>query len=100
MILKMYTVYDSKVNAYLQPFFMKSNGEALRAWEESCNDNKTSFYKYPQDFTLFEIGIWDDSTGSTALHDAKFSLGTALEFKRIETQQSQLPLPSEYHARA
>ena len=51
MILKMYTVFDSKVGAYLPPFFLRSNGEAVRSFITTCNDPKHSFYKYPGDYT-------------------------------------------------
>ena len=39
MLMKMYSVYDSKVEAYLPPLFYKSKGEFLRAFGEACNDS-------------------------------------------------------------
>ncbi|AXL14692.1 nonstructural protein [Microviridae sp.] len=84
MIYKMFTVYDSKANAYLQPFFLKSAGEAVRAFTDSCNDPKTAFCRHPEDFTLFEIGTYDDSTALVETHKAHISLGLASELK---TQQ-------------
>ena len=30
MLLKVFTMYDSGVEAYLQPFFMAANGAAIR----------------------------------------------------------------------
>jgi len=83
MVNKMYTVYDSKAEAFLVPFFMRTKGEALRAWQQAVNDEQTQFSKYPSDFTLFEIGEYDDSTGTVVMHEAKISLGSALEFKKV-----------------
>lgn len=81
MILKIYTVYDSKVEAYLRPFFMQSRGEAIRAFTDAVNDQNTQFNKHPEDFTLFELGMYDDQNGGIEMHTAKVSLGTAVEFK-------------------
>lgn len=82
MKTKMFTVYDSKAQAYMMPFFMNSRGEALRAWQDLCNDEKTQFGKHPEDFTLFEIGEYDQETGKITQTTAFISLGTALEFKK------------------
>lgn len=82
MKIKMFCVYDSKVEMFLQPFFMLARGEALRAWESTVNDPQTQFSRFPSDFTLFEIGEYDQATGSCEMWKAKVSLGTALEFKK------------------
>lgn len=82
MKLKMYCVYDCKVEAYLQPFFMRTRGEALRAWQQTCNDPQTAMCVHPSDYTLFEIGEFDDGKGVCVMYDSKVSLGLALEFKK------------------
>lgn len=81
MKLKIYSVYDSKVEAYLQPFFLRSRGEALRAFQEVCSDPKSKFFKHGGDYTLFEIGEYDEISGLIESFKAKVSLGTALEFQ-------------------
>lgn len=85
MILKMFTVYDQGVEAYMQPFCCKSKGEAIRSFTETANDPNSQLYKYAPDFTLMEIGEWDDQTGLVKTHTAKITLGTALEFKENVT---------------
>lgn len=82
MIQKMFTVYDSKLEAYLQPFFMASKGQAIRAFTDSVNDTTTQFNKHPEDFTLFEIGEYDDSKGQVSNLITPNSLGVALEYKK------------------
>ena len=77
---KVFTTYDSKVGAYLQPFVMRSRGEAMRAFESICNDGKSQFCLHPDDFTLFEIGEYDELSGNIVPHEAKISLGLALDF--------------------
>lgn len=82
MKTKIFCVYDCKAEAYLQPFFMGTKGQAIRAFTEVVNDPNHAFNKHAADYTLFEIGEYDDATAGISAHGAKQSLGTALEFKR------------------
>lgn len=84
MLVKVFGIYDSKAEAYLPPFFMKSKGEAIRAITAHVSDPQHNFCKYAEDFTLFELGSWDDSTGVFTLLNAPHSLGVLLEFKRVD----------------
>jgi hypothetical protein len=83
MIMKVFTIYDSKAESYLQPFFMQSKGQAIRAFSELVNDEKHNFGKYPADFTLFELGVWDDSKALFTTYATPVSLGVAVEFKQV-----------------
>lgn len=74
------SVYDSQVKVYSQPMVMQNKGAAMRAWIEAANDKNVNIGKYPEDHTLFEIGVWDDEKGTIKMHDAKVSYGTASEF--------------------
>lgn len=80
--LKMLSVYDSKIAGYMTPFFSVHAGQALRGWEEVCNDGQSPMSKFPADFTLFELGEFDDSCGELVMHKEAVNLGTAASFKR------------------
>lgn len=82
MLQKMFVIYDSKTEAYLTPFFMPSKGDAIRALSSLVADVSHNFGKYPEDFTLFEIGSWNNSDCKFVLHEAKHSIGVLVEFKR------------------
>lgn len=84
MKIMVFSVYDSKTEVYGQPNFMVNRGAALRAWIDACNDPNTQIFKHPGDFTMFEIGEWDDEKGEIKMHPAKISLGVATEFKKQE----------------
>lgn len=85
-LLKMFTVYDSKAEAYLAPFCFKSKGEAIRAFTETVNDGKSTFSKYPADFTLFELGDYHEESAQFGLHPTPVSVGVALEFVNRELE--------------
>lgn len=82
MKLKMYSIYDSKAQAYYKPMYSHQNGEALRLFIDALEDDKSQFYKHPGDFTIFEIGTWDDVEGHIELLAAKNNLGNGLELKK------------------
>ncbi len=80
MILKVFSVYDSKVESFFKPFYSQTKGEAIRSFTEISNDKQSQIGKYPEDFTLFELGDYDDSNASFKLLDTPKSVGLAIEF--------------------
>lgn len=90
MKYKVFAVWDQTVQEYMQPFFMRTNGEALRAWVETVNDPKTVFFKHGKDFTLFELGEYDGGAGRFENLHTPISHGIALEFQKSNPQQSLL----------
>lgn len=84
MILKVYSVFDSKVQSFMQPFYCQSKGQALRGFTEVANDKQHTIGKYPEDCTLFELGEFDDATGHFSLFDTPMSIGLAIEYINAE----------------
>lgn len=83
MVRKIFCVYDSKVGAYLQPFFAASKGEAIRSFSDVCNDSNSMFYKHSEDYTLFELGSFDDQSAVLTSNNTPISLGLAHDFKKL-----------------
>lgn len=81
MIYKVYSIFDVAVGVYSRPFFMRSKGEALRAFTDLANDNQSTISRYPSSHTLFEIGEYDDNSGIFTGYPAFTALGNAVEFK-------------------
>lgn len=81
-MLKVYSVYDSKVSAYMNPIFLRSKGEAIRVFSAAVTSADHDFCKYAEDFTLFELGSFDPSTGKFTLHSTPISCGVAIEFRK------------------
>lgn len=78
--LKIFTVFDARVQAYLPPFYDRSVGSAIRSFEQAANDVKHTFGMYPADFTLFELGEFEDSSALFKFHPTAMPLGKALDF--------------------
>lgn len=86
--MKVFTVYDSKAEGYMNPFYVKSRGEAIRSFTEIANDKSHQIGKYPADFTLFELGEWDENTSKFTLHSTPTSIGLALDFVDVQKPAS------------
>jgi len=93
--LYVYSVHDTKVGAFAQPFFMRSRGEALRGWEDHVNDSSVMPNKHPQDFALFELASFDEDTGTFENLPAPLNLGLALQFRKAP--QAPTPMESAIH---
>lgn len=88
MKLKVFSIYDSKAEAFMRPFFMRNAGEAVRAFETTVRDENTQFFQFPGDFTLFEVGEWDEDKGVFKNLDAKVNLGVAVQFSKSDVNKS------------
>lgn len=64
--LILFAVFDVKANAYLQPFFQQNNMVALRAFEAAVNESDHQFQKWPEDYSLWRIGRFDQVDGVLA----------------------------------
>lgn len=81
MTLLAFSIYDSKVEMFIQPFFDVTTGSAIRSFGDAVNDESTAFYKHSEDYTLFHVGIFDQELGRFNKMEP-VSLGTALTFRR------------------
>jgi len=84
MILKLFTVYDSKIGAYKEPIYLRSTGEALRAMTETLSNAQHQFSKFSEDYTLFELGEYDDTNASFNLH---LTPKTVCKISELKSQQ-------------
>lgn len=57
-----YAVFDSKAAHYNSPWFMHNDQMAIRAFADIANDNKTVIGAHPEDYTLYNIGEYDNIT--------------------------------------
>lgn len=80
MLNKIFSVYDTKAEAFNTPFFMSTLGQATRGFADEVNNPNSLLSKHPEDYTLFELGEYDDSNASFTLLPSPKNIGLALEF--------------------
>ncbi len=62
MIVQLYSVYDVKTRVYSPPVCCHNDGHAERVFTNVFSDPNHMASKYPEDFKLFSVGSFDDST--------------------------------------
>jgi len=63
MRLRVYSVLDKAVSAYLPVLMFRSEGEAIRAFADSVATEGSHFAKHRGDFALCFLGWFDDHLG-------------------------------------
>lgn len=62
MIKNIYSMYDTAVKAYMQPIFADATGGLIRELTDLLKNQDHAFTKHPEDYTLFQIGTYDEKT--------------------------------------
>jgi hypothetical protein len=65
------SVRDSAADAFGRPYFVTSQGVALRAFTDEVNreNDDNPLHKHRKDFALYELGEYDDNTAQIVCHD-------------------------------
>ena len=77
--MKMFAVRDLKVEKYMKPFFAETTGEAIRYFEGLVVDPQTTVARWPRDFVLYELGVFDEESALCETH-SPLELGSAADF--------------------
>lgn len=90
MKLKVFSVFDSKAAYFGQPFFDQSENSAIRNFADAVNDSSNPnnmWNKHPEDFSLFNIGEFDNETGQIE-KQLPLSVITASAIKSINQEKT------------
>jgi hypothetical protein len=89
----LFTVYDSKAETFMPPFFVPSKGLAIRAFEDCVNSKEHHFGQHPADYTLFALGEFDTNTAHF-VNMEKISIGNGVEFVNLLKPEHNLDAQS------
>ena len=99
MKLNVYSIYDAAASAFAQPFFMHNDGLAIRAFQDNVNtkeDNHIS--KHPDQFTLFKLAEYEDSTGKFEPLETPKSMALGIELLNADHPLNKENLIKEIHS--
>jgi hypothetical protein len=96
MNLKLFVIFDSKAEYYMPPFYSLATGQAIRTFQDMACDPNHQVGQHPSDYTLFEIGEYDQATAKITMLEAKRPLGTALEY--VNMKENEQPILFESNA--
>ena len=63
VLLRLYSIYDSKAEQFSPPQAYHNDMLALRGFESIVNDDKMLIKKYPEDFSIYYVGNLGDTDG-------------------------------------
>jgi len=63
-ILTIVAVKDRAVDAYNRPFYVPTIGAAIRSFTDEVNRNESEMNAHPEDYDLYDMGTFDDQTGT------------------------------------
>lgn len=65
MIMTIVSIKDRAADAFNRPFFVPTANMAIRSFMDEVNRDhpENQMFVHPDDFDLYEIGIFDDSNG-------------------------------------
>lgn len=95
-MLKVFSIYDSKAQIFTKPFFALTTQAALREFQVGVNNPNSVVAQFPADFTLFELGEFQEKDCSFKLYESKVNLGTALELAPADDSRMQRELFNKY----
>lgn len=64
MVSPMFSVFDVRANVFQPPVARPNDAVAMRDFEQSVKDANGVMAKFPEDFSLFCVGYWNDETGA------------------------------------
>lgn len=65
MKMIMVAIKDRALDAFMRPFFAQTKGQAIRMFNDEVNNNQSPMFAHPDDYDLYYLGMWDDTTGET-----------------------------------
>ncbi|AXL14723.1 nonstructural protein [Microviridae sp.] len=87
MKLQIFTIFDSKTQAYLPPSFLQNEEVALRSIRDVLKDPNHQFTKNPEDYSLWQIGLFDDEKGKITATPAPVHIASCHELIEVTDQQ-------------
>jgi len=88
--MKIFAMYDTKAQTFLQPFPETSTIAALRGFEVAVNEGKSTFSRFPDDFCLMEIADFNQDTGQIIPLTSPNNLGSARTVLKNPPTQMEL----------
>jgi len=82
MVKFIYSLYDDKAKCYANIFTSANDFTALRSLAAAAQDTSSEIFRFPTDFTLYQLGTWDDSNGTITSNPEAINLGKASQFNQ------------------
>lgn len=64
--MNLISVFDRAVQSFMPPFAVAHNGFAIRSFSDEIKTSSetNALSKHPDDYELYQVGVFDDQTGA------------------------------------
>lgn len=84
MIRKVFTIFDAATKTYSPPMLYRTIEEAIRVFRREVNEPTSQLSRYPADYSLFELGTFDDETSIFQCHMTPMRVASAHELVQVQ----------------
>lgn len=83
------SVRDAKMESYARPWFVQTTGVAIRSFTDEVNreEKENPLNTHPEDYALYEIGLFDDADGKIYPYDVP----------KLLVQADQVKVEKKFH---
>jgi hypothetical protein len=85
MVLRLYSVFDEKASSFGSPFYLETDGMALRLFSDQVTDSShpSLLNQHPEDFKLYCIGQFDNDSGEVIKESQPRFLANGSDFVEV-----------------
>lgn len=69
MILRIYSIFDLKAQAFSAPFTHVNDEVAKRVLRDMLASNNSIYSRHPEDFALYFVGEFDDASAQITVNE-------------------------------
>lgn len=69
MKMEIFAIRDRALGAFMRPWVAQTIGQAVRMFQDECNNQQGDLYKHLADYDLYHCGTFDDQDGSVRIPD-------------------------------
>lgn len=76
-MIRVFAIYDSKGKVFTHLHSALNGAVAERDFKTACNAQQTDYFKYPDDYALFECGAFNQDSGTIESHKTPIKIADA-----------------------
>lgn len=80
MEFELFVIYDAAKNIYSAPMAQYNDADAMRAFAHECMKADSVWNSHPQDFVMYKVGIYNESTGEISAFSKPERICAATDF--------------------
>lgn len=84
--MKMFSIRDAKAENYSNPQYFRTSGEAIRALQQAVEDPNNQIGKYPEDFSMWLVGEFDEEHGLVVAEEVPKPVINAIDLVRNDVE--------------